>query len=728
MAKLRPKFPFGSVHWVEGSRYLAAPATVAFSKISVAPRLRLALVIAAIVICVAGAVRSGIFRQAIWDPVGQQRFFLYAALFAAASALMFVIRRAILLPYFAGGVLLYTAALAGVQPALALIFFALACYGIGLGVLHLLRLAGRERLRPLWLDVVAGVAGAGIWAFVVSLLAFTAWNWASVHALLLAIPALVAGRSIWLRSRVALRLPRVSRSSAADYWAMAVLLFVLGAHFLMSLMPEVSADGIAIHLTVPMHVAAHHSWHFDVSQTSWAVMPMTAEWCFTTLYLLGGEYAAKLLPFVCLAISCILIVHLCGWVATRSTSLLIAAVYAATPVVQLITGSMFTDMLWATFLLGAAVLLVHWTEWRDTAALPLAGILLGAAMATKLIALSFLAPCLVWVLFNCYGRKRGIDRKSLAALALAVALGAVIAAPPYLTAWIKAGNPVFPYFNDLFRSPHYDMKPDWADERWRTPLSLRAALDVTFRSSKFLEGQNGALGLSWIFMILLFVSSPRSVFKRSVIGALCIGASFFLLTWGRASYLRYLIPAFPLLLFGFAAYLSALRREHPILYRTVVGATVAGILSGTFLLPSSGYWHKNFCLSPLQFKTEAAAYREQMAPLRGMIDYLNRTAPGEPAAIFWVGIAGLQGRVYTSGAQTFEFFRQCESAHSAEAVRDLMAKNGIRHFVTPLPTCGEPNLPQLTEFLKRYTEERFRGTCLYVAETKSSATSLARSR
>ena len=187
----------------------------------------------------------------------------------------------------------------------------------------------------------------------------------------------------------------MSRGSAADYWAMAALLFVLGAHFLMCLMPEVSADGIAIHLTVPMHVAAHHSWHFDVSQTSWAVMPMAAEWCFTTLYLLGGEYAAKLLPFVCLAISCILIVHLCGWVATRSTSLLIAAVYAATPVVQLITGSMFTDMLWATFLLGAAVLLVHWTEWRDTAALPLAGILLGAAMATKLIALSFLAPCLV---------------------------------------------------------------------------------------------------------------------------------------------------------------------------------------------------------------------------------------------------------------------------------------------------------------------------------------------
>jgi hypothetical protein len=117
-----------------------------------------------------------------------------------------------------------------------------------------------------------------------------------------------------------------------------------------------------------------------------------------------------------------------------------------------------------------------------------------------------------------------------------------------------------------------------------------------------------------------------------------------------------------------------------------------------------------------------------MAPLRGMVDYLNRTSPGEPAAIFWVGMAGLRGRAYTSGSETFEFFRECAAAHSAEAVKELMAKNGIRHFVTPLPACGQPNLPQLTEFLKRYTEERFRGHCLYVAETTGSETRVARLR
>ena len=693
--------------------------TIEFSRVGVAPRLRWAVVLAAVSICAVGAVRTGIFKQSIWNPVGEQRFLLYSAFFAAVALLIFFVRREALLPSIAAAMLLDAAVLTGVQPVLALLFFTLACYGIGLPLLRTLRLDAPGRSRSLSLDMFALVAGAGIWGFVVSLAAFTPWNSAAVHGLVLSIPAIAAARDIWIRVRMALRTPGSGPQTAAGYWAMALLLYVLGAQFLMSLKPEVSADGIAVHLVVPMHMAAHHSWHFDVAQISWAVMPMTAEWCFTTLYLLGGEFAAKLLPFVFLVISCVLIVLLCRRLASRPVALLIAAVYAATPVVQLITGAMFTDALMAAFLLAAAVLIVHWTDWRDPAVLPLAGILLGAAMATKVVALSFVAPCLAWVFFSCFRWKSSIDRKSLAALLRAAVLCAVIAAPPYATAWVKTGNPVFPYFNDVFRSPHYDVNPHWEDDRWRTQFSWHALFDVTFRSSKFLESQNGALGLSWILLILLLFTAPRSMFTRPMIAALGIGVFFFLFTWSRASYIRYLVPAFPLMLFGFAGYLHALRREQSILYRTVIGATVVTILSGVFLLPSSGYWHKDFCLSPLRFNSEAAEYIEQNAPARVMVDYLNRMAPGEPAAFFSNGIAGLLGRPYTSGSHTFEFFRLCEAAGSAEAVKKLMATHSIRYFVTPSGNCGEPNMPQLVDFVKRYTEERFRRGCVYVAETKS---------
>jgi hypothetical protein len=51
----------------------------------------------------------------------------------------------------------------------------------------------------------------------------------------------------------------------------------------------------------------------------------------------------------------------------------------------------------------------------------------------------------------------------------------------------------------VFRSPHYDIKSNWVDDRWRTRFTWHAPFDVTFRSSKFLEGQDGALALAWFF-------------------------------------------------------------------------------------------------------------------------------------------------------------------------------------------------------------------------------------
>jgi Dolichyl-phosphate-mannose-protein mannosyltransferase len=704
---------------------VASPVPSRFSTAAVVRRLRWAVVLGALLICVAGALRNGMFKQSIWDLVGEHRFVTYGTLFAAA-VLIFLFRRSALLPCFAAGALLYAAVLTGLQTVLALLYFTLACYGIGDAISRALRLDHRSGLPPWERDILSLVAGAGVWGFVVSLLAFTTWNLPAVHGLLLAVPAVAAGRSIAIRGYRALHSGRLGRPAAAEYWAMALLLFVLGAQFLMCLKPEVSADGIAVHLVVPMHVAAHHGWHFDVSQITWAVTPMTAEWCYTTLYLLGGEYAAKLLPFVFLAISCQLIVLLCRRLASRPASLLIAAVYAATPVVQLITGAMFVDMIWATFLLAALVLIVHWTERRDNAALRLGGILLGAAMATKFVALAFLAPSLAWVLFQWLPWKREAGRKSLSALLQAAALCAIIACPPYLTAWVKTGNPVFPYYNDVFRSPLYDTQPGWQDGRWQTKISWHAPLDMTFRSGKFLESQNGSLGLSWLFLIFLLLTAPRSMFARPVLAALLIGLCFFLLTWSRASYLRYLVPAFPPLLFGFAGYLRALRSEQSNLYRVVIGATVATILAGTYLLPSSGYWHKNFCLNPFEFKQEATEYVRQNAPARLLVQYLNRRAPGEPVAFFWIGIAGLKGRPYTSGTHTFEFYRQCERANSPEAVNELMYRNEIRYFVTPLPKCGTPNMPQLTQFIQRYTEEKYRSGCLYVAEVKGSTGKAAR--
>src|SRR5262249_29787531 len=136
---------------------------------------------------------------------------------------------------------------------------------------------------------------------------------------------------------------RLEVDSSAEGAAMAVLLFVLLAHWLVALKPEVSADGLSMHLAAPMAGARRSLWPFDFRQYSWAVMPMGGDWAFTGAYLLGGEAAARLLNFALLAvIAAMLRQASLRWLSPAGASLA-AALFLSTPLVQLVTGSLFVE-------------------------------------------------------------------------------------------------------------------------------------------------------------------------------------------------------------------------------------------------------------------------------------------------------------------------------------------------------------------------------------------------
>ncbi len=666
-------------------------------------------------VCVLGAAHARIFAQPVWDSTGLDRFLTWSGLFAAAASVLFLVRRTLLLPCLFGGAVLYAAVLTGPRPVCALAFFLLAAYGLGRWLLAALGLIPGAGNSSGLLHTLALVAGCAIWGWLAGLLAFSRWNVTPVFVILLAGPAAVACRELYRRWKALVPLSADLTRHLADYGALALLLYTLGTQFLMSLKPEVSADGIAVHLAVPLYMLQHHAWHFDVTRVSWGVMAMAGDWCFTTLVFLGGEFAAKLLPFAFLVIDSLLVFHLCRTQTSRNPALVIASVFAATPVIQLTTGAMFTDNLWTAFLLSAAIALIEATRRPDPRYVPLCGALLGAALATKLVALAFVLPCLVWIVAASGGQAAHRRHQLLTALR-AMALVALLAAPPLVTGYWKTGNPVFPFLNSIFRSPYFATSSSWEDVRFKTPLSWHVPFDLTFHTSRFLESRDGALGLAYLFALLLLFSAPRSLFTREMVGAMALAAAFFGATWATASYVRYVVPALPLLLYAFARYLQLVRGGDASLFGALTGITVAMVAAGMYLLPASGYWHKDFCLNPMNFRAEAAAYLELHAPSRLLAEHLNRTAPEEPVAFFTNGIAGLNARAYSTGLHNFTFYRECLAARSGAEVNALMARTGIRHFVTPLPRCGSPPLPALAEFLARYTHERFRAGCLYIAD------------
>lgn len=572
-------------------------------------------------LAVYGFFHEQLYAQHMWAPEGVSRFALYAAVYwSVAGLLLWRGRVAWLIP---AGVL-YAAWWAGPVVPLAVFFFLGSCFALG---------------RRFADGPVAILTGAAFYVLVLWCALHFPVNYWWAYAAAFAVPYL------WKRPR--LTLPNVAdRKQGA---ALALLLFVLGVQLLAALKPEISSDGLSMHLALPAAVADQSFWAFDHTHAIWSLMPVGADALYTGVYLLGGEAAAKLLNFAFLIIICALLVRLAERWTSRENAFLCAALFASTPLVQLVTGSLFVENVWAALLLAAAAVLVEEGDTR------IVGALAGAAIAVKLTAVAFAIPLALIVLWRANAR--------VAAFATAL----LFAVPTYAFAYVKSGNPIFPFANAVFRSPDYDATKSFADPRYADlHPSLTAPYDITFRSTQYIEGQGGAAGFQYIVLLLpacLFIRRRQQVV---IAGTCAVGAGIVLLA---APNLRYLYPALPLASLAFS-------------WLPLRAAAVCALVAlNLWFLPSSGYYNPDFALF---HKSEIQPFLATKAPVRDLIDQLNRTAPGEPAAFFSTdATAGLRATAYTDTWHNEHYWERVRNAPDAASIAAQLRTLNVRHVIAP---------------------------------------------
>src|SRR5262249_51423485 len=142
-------------------------------------------------------------------------------------------------------------------------------------------------------DSVATLCGAAIYIFLMYCSARLPIHYAALWAVVLAIPIVLD----WRGTRdLVFSVPARLRSAGLGTWG-GRLAFALLMQWLVVLKPEQSADGLAMHLAIPANIAVNHAFTLQPSQVVWSVMPMGADFLYSIAYLLGGEFAARLLNF-----------------------------------------------------------------------------------------------------------------------------------------------------------------------------------------------------------------------------------------------------------------------------------------------------------------------------------------------------------------------------------------------------------------------------------------------
>jgi hypothetical protein len=408
----------------------------------------------------------------------------------------------------------------------------------------------------------------------------------------------------------------------------------------------------------------------------------------------GGEYGARLLNFAMLLLLVALLYR-----SLRSSSIFLPALFATTPLVQLVTGSLFVENTLAVMILGAISAIWAFGETRRTGFLYAAAILGGTALAVKLGALSFLLlalPFLLWEVAKL--------RPPVAACALALFLFLIAGLPPYAVAWWKTRNPIFPFRNEKIHSPLLDPTVAFQDNEFRQPLAWTNPFDLTFRTHRFYEGQNGTLGFQYLLFLPLGLLAALLTRSRRAVSALVIAVGAAILILRSEPNARYLYAAMPLLFVPFGELVGALKTDRAL--RGVLLA-LAGICAALnlYFLPGSGWYHKDFHMRSPFSAAARERYLREYIPIRPAIAQFNIAHPG--ASIFLANdedVADPLGDVYQGGWHQYNHLVQLLRARTLPEMTALFEEWGVHYFAWRKTEPGEQRDPPLLDhFLEKCT-------------------------
>jgi hypothetical protein len=222
----------------------------------------------------------------------------------------------------------------------------------------------------------------------------------------------------------------------------------------------------------------------------------------------------------------------------------------------------------------------------------------------------------------------------------AVAAGAAtIAGPAFVLRWIDTGNPVFPSYNDVFRSSHYPPINErfnflyWPQSHFWDIVKLpyEAVVNPSLMSDTAPQGAFGLLVAAVV--VALLVGWRRRGRPASIVAWAAIAVSL-LFWWVEFRYLRYVVP---LALVAVVLVVALLRDWRPGRAGALAALVAAGVASA-FYLPSTVAAFFNVPNRSLPFaaafgRWSSEDYLRTVFPEKDALEAFQRIAPAGADAL-----------------------------------------------------------------------------------------------
>ncbi len=275
------------------------------------------------------------------------------------------------------------------------------------------------------------------------------------------------------------------------------------------------------------------------------------EMLYTLALVIAGQPLPQLMHFLSALLTAALLFGLgrrvggptCGWLASLF--------FYALPLVSLESGHAMSDLFATLYAFAAVYAAMRWLDSQYSPLLTLTGCFVGLAAGAKLSTLLFLLPLGVLVLVRTCWLSRS-NRGAVRDLVLCGTASLLTVSPWLVFEWSRTGNPLFPFYNNVFRSPLWEPVNEALDLALSGIGQSVSGLfllpwHVTAGAGVFGDhGWGGLEGLAFISLPLTVLLWDRRLWRQVWLpGGVLLGGC--LVWYMRAQVLRYLLPLAPLM-------------------------------------------------------------------------------------------------------------------------------------------------------------------------------------
>lgn len=233
---------------------------------------------------------------------------------------------------------------------------------------------------------------------------------------------------------------------------LVIFLAQLVINFIGSLGPELGFDALWYHLTLPkIYLLNHAVIPIPGGLLYYSEMPRLAEMLYTAALSFGTEQIPKIIQLLFGLFTSIAIFKIAKKHTNKNLAFLALVIFYSNLVVDWESITAYIDLARTFFEIMALWGFIEWFDRRKKRWFIFSAITLGFAIGTKLLALTSLIIFSVMIVIVSIKNKQRV-RSLFNSLFVYWLICFVISFPWFILSFIHTGNPVYPFFSDLYKT------------------------------------------------------------------------------------------------------------------------------------------------------------------------------------------------------------------------------------------------------------------------------------